>query len=161
MGLEAYFRQPKRILFLSPNFPPHFRHFLSALRTEGLEIVAIGDSDFGSFPSDLQSMLKDYTQVDNLSDFDSVYSAAALLMSRHGPVDRIESLNESWLEVEARLRECFNCPGLTMVDICRMRSKLGMAEIFHTNALSHPAVHLVESVSKLMVLLFMDFLTSL
>jgi hypothetical protein len=56
--------------------------------------------------------------------------AVGYFTHRFGRIDRIDSLNEHWLELEARLREDFNLFGQRPSDTAKNRSKTAMREIF-------------------------------
>lgn len=125
-------------VFISPHFPPHFFHFVTALRERGVTVLGIGDAPYDSLRQELKDSLREYFFVPSLLDEDALTRAAGYLTWRHGRIHRIDSLNESWLEVEARLREDFHVPGLQPGDIHRLRSKSGMADVFHAAGVPHP-----------------------
>jgi len=125
-------------VFISPQFPPHYFHFVSALRERGVTVLGIGDASYESLHPELRESLREYYFVPSLADEEALTRAAGYLTWRHGRIHRIDSLNESWLEVEARLREGFNVPGLQPEDIHRLRSKSGMAEVFRAAGVPHP-----------------------
>src|SRR6185437_16244208 len=74
----------------------------------------------------------DYVHVHAMERYDEVLKAVGYLISRHGRIDRIDSLNEHWLELEARLREDFNVFGQRPADTARNRSKSNMREVFRS-----------------------------
>ncbi|MFY1827283.1 ATP-grasp domain-containing protein [Myxococcus fulvus] len=125
-------------VFISPHFPSHFFHFVTALRERGVTVLGIGDAPYESLRQELRDSLREYYFVPSLHDEDALTRAAGYLTWRHGRLERIDSLNESWLEVEARLREDFHVPGLHPADIHRMRSKSGMAQVFQQAGVPHP-----------------------
>jgi len=92
------------IVFLSPNFPPNYGAFCANLKLEGVPVCGIGDADFFSMHSDLRDSLDWYCRVDSLYNYQHVRDAFAYLQHRYGPITAVESLNEAWLETEARLR---------------------------------------------------------
>ncbi|MBM4378689.1 MAG: ATP-grasp domain-containing protein [Deltaproteobacteria bacterium] len=117
-------------LFLSPHFPPHFVHFARALRDAGVRVVAIADAPPDTFAPELREVLAEAVHVPDLNDRDALVRAAGYLTWRHGKLDRVESLNEHWLLVEAELREAFNVPGLLPADVRRLQSKYGSHLVF-------------------------------
>ncbi|MCE9669058.1 ATP-grasp domain-containing protein [Myxococcus stipitatus] len=125
-------------VFISPHFPSHFFHFVTALRERGVTVLGIGDAPYESLRGELRDSLREYYFVPHLDDEDALQRAAGYLTWRHGRIHRIDSLNEAWLEVEARLREDFHVPGLQPADILRMRSKSGMAQVFQQAGVPHP-----------------------
>src|SRR5687768_15395581 len=99
-------------VFISPHFPPQFFHFVAALRERGVNVLGIGDAPYESLRSELRDSLREYFFVHDLGDYPHMLRALGYFTWRHGRIARIDSLNETWLEVEARLREDFHVPGL-------------------------------------------------
>jgi hypothetical protein len=126
------------VIFISPHFPPHFVHFVTALRERGVNVLGIGDSPYDNLRHELRSALSEYYFTPRLDDVDAMVRAAGYFTWRHGRIHRIDSLNETWLEIEARLREDFHVPGLRPVDLRQLRSKLGMHDLFKQHAIAHP-----------------------
>ena len=127
------------VVFISPHFPPQFIHFVAALKSRGVNVLGIGDAPYDTLRPELRKLLGEYFFAPNLHDHDAMLRATAYLTWRHGRIDRIDSLNETWLEVEARLREDFNVPGTRPSDISRLRSKLGMHDVFKQAGVPHPS----------------------
>jgi hypothetical protein len=125
-------------VFISPQFPPHFHLFVQALRECGFRVLGLGDVPYDSLKWELRESLTEYFYTPNLTDTDAMARALGYFTWKHGLIHRIESLNESWLAVEATLREHFNVPGLRPADILRLRSKYGMALVFRAAGLPHP-----------------------
>jgi hypothetical protein len=118
------------VLFLSPNFPPQFYLFCRALREQGLRPLGLGDSPPQDVARPLVEAVAEYLYVPDMNRYDEVLRAVGYLTWRHGKIDRIDSLNEHWLPLEARLREDFNVPGPRPAELARHRSKTGMREVF-------------------------------
>ncbi|WNG54253.1 carboxylate--amine ligase [Archangium gephyra] len=127
------------VVFISPHFPPQFFHFVSALRERGVKVLGIGDTPYDSLHHELRESLSEYFFTPNLNDYDALLRATGYLTWRHGRIDRIDSLNETWLEVESRLREDFHVPGLLPADIVRLRTKMGMHDVFKQAGVAHPS----------------------
>ena len=104
------------VVFISPHFPPQFVHFVTALRERGVSVLGIGDTPYDALRQELRECIREYFFTPSLDDHDALLRAIGYLTWRHGRIDRIESLNETWLEAEARLREDFNVPGLKPAD---------------------------------------------
>ena len=118
------------VLFLSPNFPPQFYLFCQALKDEGITALGIGDSPPHDVSRPLAEAVAEYLYLRDLNRYDDVLRAVGYLTWRHGKIDRVDSLNEHWLPLEARLREDFNIDGPRPAELRRHRSKTGMREIF-------------------------------
>lgn len=121
---------PLNVLLLSPNFPPNFQRFASALREAGATVLGIGDAPPEALDPGLRADLTEYYHLPNMADYEALYRAAAYLMSRHGCIDRLDSHSEHWLGLEARLRLDFNVFGQRPSDLEFNRRKSGMKEIY-------------------------------
>ena len=68
----------------------------------------------------------EYFRVNDLEDYEEVFRAVAFLTYKHGKIDRIESNNEYWLELDARLREDFNVYGVKpkQLEFTKYKSKM-------------------------------------
>jgi hypothetical protein len=135
----------KNIVFLSPNFPTHYWQFLNRLKLAGLNVLGIGDTPYHELPTEIKTNLTEYRGVSSLNDYDGVYRHIAFWASVYGRPHRIESLNETWLEVEALLREDFNVPGLLTEDLAILRTKMGMHDLFTSAGIPHPPATMCRS----------------
>ncbi len=135
-------------VFISPHFPPQYFHFVTALRERGVNVLAIGDAPYDTLRHELRDSIREYFFTPSLHDYEALLRATGYLTWRHGRIARIESLNESWLEMEARLREDFNVSGLKPADIQRLRTKSGMAAVFREAGVPHPELELVQSAAQ-------------
>ena len=95
-------------IFVSPHFPHTYWQFCDRLKKNGLNVLGIGDAPYDSLEAPLKAALTEYYRVDSLEDYDQVYRAVAFFAFRYGRIDWIESMNEYWLEQDARLRTDFN-----------------------------------------------------
>ena len=133
------------VVFLSPHYPPQFWLFCRALRERGVRVLGVGDAPGHTLRPELREALSDYVHVPDMESHDALLRALGLLIHRHGRIDRIDSLNEHWLDAEARLREDFNVPGLRARETQRYRSKSGMAEVLAEAGIQGPPGLLVRS----------------
>lgn len=118
------------VVFISPAFPPQFFLFCQALRQEGVTVLGVGDTPAHELSWQLRDALTEYVQVPDLMAGDQALRTLGYLTYRHGKLDRVESLNEHWLQLEANLRDDFNIFGPGAAAMRRMRSKMGMKEVF-------------------------------
>jgi len=118
------------VVFLSPHFPPSLYLFCAALRELGATVLGVDDAPYESLRPELRAALTEYYRVPDLHDYDALVRAMGHLTHRHGKLDRIDSLNEYWLETEARLRTDFNIPGLRVETIGRVKRKSAMRQVF-------------------------------
>jgi len=95
-------------VFISPHFPHTYWQFCDRLHRNGINVLGIGDAPYDSLETPLRTALTEYYRVDSLEDYDQVYRAVAFFAFKYGKIDWIESMNEYWLEQDARLRTDFN-----------------------------------------------------
>ena len=118
-------------IFISPNFPRTYWQFCDCLRNDGINVLGIGDSPYDALEGPLKAALTEYYRVDSLENYDQVYRAVAFFAFKYGRIDWIESLNEYWLEQDARLRQDFNVTtGILPDRIGFIKEKSLMKEIY-------------------------------
>jgi hypothetical protein len=100
------------------------------LRDEGATVLGVADEPHEHLHPELRAALADYYRVDDMERYDDLVRALGWLTHRHGHIDRIESLNEHWLETDARLRTDFNVPGIVAAEIDRIKRKSVMKRVF-------------------------------
>ncbi len=118
------------VVFLSPHFPPNWFRFVVGLRNAGATTMGIADQSWETLRPELRDALDEFYQVDNLADHDQLTRAMGWFIHRRGLIDRIDSLNEHWLEIEARLRTDFNIYGLDDRTIAAVKRKSLMKKRF-------------------------------
>ena len=111
-------------VFISPNFPQTYWNFCERLRRRGVNVLGIGDAPYESLSPELKANLTEYYQVSSLEDYEQPFRAVAWFSHKYGKIDWLESNNEYWLELDARLRTDFNVTtGVQMKDIAKFKSK--------------------------------------
>lgn len=118
------------VVFLSPHFPPGMYLYVLRLKAAGATVLGIADAAYDTLRPDLRAALTEYYRVDDLHSMDQLVRALGHFIARHGKIDRLESLNEYWLETDARLRTEFNIPGLRAEGIDRIKRKSAMKRVF-------------------------------
>lgn len=118
------------VVFLSPHFPPPMYLYCARLRDAGATVLGLADAPYEQLRPELRAVLTEYYRVSDLHDIAELIRAVGFFTHRYGKVDRIESLNEYWLETEARLRTEFNVPGLRADQMQRIRRKSAMKRVF-------------------------------
>ena len=96
------------VIFISPHFPSHFFNFCARLKERGVNVLGIGDAPWDAIGAPCRNSLTEYRFTGDLHDYDAVYRAVADYIFRYGKIDYIESENEYWLDLDARIREDFN-----------------------------------------------------
>jgi hypothetical protein len=126
------------VVFLSPHFPPNFFNFCVRLRQVGANVLGIADASYDALRPELRDALTEYYRVEDMHDFDAMTRALGYFTWRYGHLDRIDSLNEYWLETEARLRTEFGIPGIRAEEIDRVKRKSRMKRVFERAGLAVP-----------------------
>ena len=123
--------QARNVVFLSPQFPNWVTKFAIALgKYPQVNVLGIGDDSYDSLPAELKGALTEYYRVDSLNDYEAILKAVGFFTHKYGKIDRFESLNEHWLETEARIRSDFNIPGPRAGFIELVRHKSLMKTVF-------------------------------
>lgn len=117
-------------LVISPYYPENFQQFTLELAKKGITVLGIGQEPYEQLGPDLQGALTEYFRVNNLEDLDEVKRAAAFLFYKHGPIDRVESHNEHWLETDAALRTQFDIFGVKSHHLKKTKLKSEMKKYF-------------------------------
>ena len=117
-------------IVISPFYPQNFQQFTIELANQGINVLGIGQEPYDQLDQPLKEALTEYFRVENLENLDEVKRAVAFLFYKHGPIDRIESHNEYWLEQDAQLREQFNVFGAKPKDLKKTKFKSEMKKLF-------------------------------
>ena len=92
-------------IFISPNFPEIYSHFVKSLKERGITVLGIGDTPYDKLNNELKENLTEYCYCSNLANLDWMKNTVSYLENKYGPIDYLESNNEFWLESDAQLRE--------------------------------------------------------
>jgi len=132
-------------IFISPHFPHTYWQFCDRLRRNGVNVLGIGDAPYDGLEAPLKAALTEYYRVDSLEDYDQVYRAVAFFAFRYGRVDWIESMNEYWLEQDARLRRDFNVTtGIQSDRIGIIKNKSSMKRVYRQAGIPTARQHVVS-----------------
>lgn len=118
------------VIYLSPDFPPNFIEFIIGLANRGINVLGIAQNHYDNLDPRLKNALADYYRVDNLEDYDQVYRGAAWFCHKWGKIAKVESNNEYWMMLEAKLREDFNISGDKVEDTLKLQKKSEMKKLF-------------------------------
>ena len=131
-------------IFISPAYPVTCTHFCDRLHELGVNVLGIGDVPYDSLNDSLKNSLSEYYYVHSLEDYDQIYRAVAFFIHKYGRIDWLESLNEYWLPVDARLRTDFNIAVGTREDgIGSLVQKSEMKKIFLESGIPTARQHIV------------------
>ncbi len=117
-------------VFLSPHYPPNYINFSIQLNRMGGNVLGLADEAYHNLPNPLHWALTEYYRVDSLSNYDQLLRALGYFTHHYGKIDRLDSLNEFWLQTEAQLRTDFNIPGIKNDDIMKIKRKSEMKKVF-------------------------------
>ena len=117
-------------LLISPNFPKSQEYFAKRLCEKGITVLGIGTESYDELSPRLQEVITEYFKVNNLEDYNEVLKAVAFLTYKHGKIDRVESNNEYWLELDAKIREDFNIGGVKPSQLSLTKYKSRMKDVF-------------------------------
>lgn len=117
-------------IVISPSFPENFIEFSVSLKKEGINVLGIGDTPYDLLPYKLKEALTEYYRVDTMENYGSILRAVAFFTFKYGKIDRLESHNEHWLELDAALRTDFNIFGFKSEDMKKLKGKDAMKELF-------------------------------
>ncbi|MDP0203839.1 ATP-grasp domain-containing protein [Glaesserella parasuis] len=122
--------KPMNFVMISPHFPTNFETFAIRLSESGFNTLGIADTPYEQLSEGLRNSLTEYYRVDNMEDYEQVYRAVGYFAHKYGRIDRVESHNEYWLELDAKLRTDFNVPGYKNEDMLAIKTKAQMKEVF-------------------------------
>ncbi len=132
-------------VFISPHFPHTYWQFCDRLHRNGINVLGIGDAPYDSLEAPLKAALTEYYRVDSLEDYDQVYRAVAFFAFRYGKIDWVESMNEYWLEQDARLRTDFNITtGIRSDRISFIKEKSLMKKLYLEAGIPTARQHIVS-----------------
>lgn len=117
-------------LVISPYYPENFQQFTLELAAQGMTVLGIGQEPYEQLGTELQNALTEYFRVEDLENLDEVKRAVAFLFYKHGPIDRVESLNEYWLESDAAIRAQFAIFGAKPSELKKTKFKSEMKKYF-------------------------------
>jgi biotin carboxylase len=118
------------IIFLSPHFPPNYFQFCVNLHYLDVNVLGLADEPYDLLKPELRAILTEYYRVNDMHNYDELLRACGYFTLKYGKLDRIDSQNEYWLEIEAQLRTDFNIPGIKAEDMPWIKRKSLMKKIF-------------------------------
>ena len=135
-------------VFISPAYPVTCASFCERLHDLGVNVLGIGDVPYDALSVRLKKSLTEYYYVSSLENYDQVYRACAFFIHKYGRIDWLESLNEYWLPMDARLRTDFNIAVGTREDgIGDLDRKSAMKRIFLEAGVPTARQHIVSDLA--------------
>ena len=137
------------VIFISPHFPLHFWNFCIRLQQLGVNVLGIGDTPYDTLTQEVKLSLTEYYYVSSLEDYEQVYRATGYYIGRYGRIDYIESQNEYWLLLEARLRTDFNiASGWKIADMDAVKLKSQMKAGYRRAQVKTARFHLIDTLDE-------------
>lgn len=132
-------------IFISPNFPKIYSHFVRELKNRGVNVLGIGDEPYENLCDELKEDLTEYCYVSDMNRYDWMRNTVEYLKNKYGEIDYIESNNEYWMDNDAKLREEFNVKnGYRLNELNEYKRKSSMKKYF-INAGAKAARYIVVS----------------
>ncbi|MBT2291445.1 ATP-grasp domain-containing protein [Paenibacillus albidus] len=123
-------------IFFSPHFPKNSAEFCYHLHEQGATVLGIGDAEYADLADKLKASLTEYYKIQDLENYDEILRAVGFFTHKYGKIDRFESLNEYWLEQDARVRTDFNIYGTKTDFVYNLKQKSKMKEFFRKSGVS-------------------------
>ncbi len=118
-------------IFISPNYPENYWMFVRGLKKNGARVLCVIDTPYDSLRPELRENMDECYRVNSFNDYDEVYKAVAYFAFKYGKPDWIESNNEAWMALDARLRDDFNVKtGYSFAQIDEFQSKSAMKKYY-------------------------------
>ena len=136
-------------IFISPNFPKIYSHFVKALKERGVTVLGIGDERYECLNDELKANLTEYCYVADLNNKAWMINTIEYLKYKYGKIDFIESNNEYWMKNDAVYREWFNIEGgYRPAELADYQSKSGMKKYFQKAGVKTARYLLVSSLEE-------------
>lgn len=135
-------------IFLSPHFPAHYVNFADRLKKMGVNVLGIADASYDSLSPELKDSLTEYYRVDNMENYDELVRAVGYFIHKYGRIDALNSLNEYWLETDAKLRTDFNIPGTKYPQVLDSKNKSKMKAHYEKAGIPVARYHLVTTLEE-------------
>lgn len=116
---------------ISPNYPESYWMFCRGLKENGATVLAIVDTPYNQLKQELKDNCDEIYVVNSFHDYDQMLKACGYFTFKYGKIDWIESNNEAWLTLDARLRDDFNVKtGFSLQKIEELQSKSQMKKYY-------------------------------
>lgn len=118
-------------VLISPNYPDSYWMFCRGLKENGATVLAIVDTPYNQLKDELKEYCDEIYVVSSFNDYNSMVKACGYFTFKYGKIDWIESNNEAWLDLDAKLRDDFNVTtGFSLKQITELQSKSGMKKYY-------------------------------
>jgi hypothetical protein len=112
-------------------------------------VLGIGDTDYDSLSGELKGSLTEYYRVSSLENYDEVVRAMGFFTWKYGKIDWVESNNEYWLTLDAKLRTDFHITtGMDLQAVANVRRKSAMKAFYKQAGVPAARYHLVDTLEE-------------
>ncbi|MBE6119117.1 MAG: ATP-grasp domain-containing protein [Erysipelotrichaceae bacterium] len=133
-------------IMISPNYPENYWMFCRGLKKYGATVLAIIDTAYDNLLPELKENIDECYVVSNFNNYDEMLRAVGYFTFKYGKIDWIESNNEAWLDLDARLRDDFNVKtGFSYKTIQEYQSKAAMKKYYEKANIPTARYYLVDS----------------
>lgn len=138
-------------VFISPNYPESYWMFCRGLKRYGAKVFAIVDTPYEWLKPELKENIDDCYCVSSFNNYDEMIKAVGYFTYKHGKMDWIESNNEAWLTLDARLRDDFNIKtGFDYKTIYEYQSKAAMKKYYKIAGIPTARYALVDTLGNVL-----------
>lgn len=139
----------ENFIFISPNYPESYWMFCRGLKEMGARVLAVIDTDYDNLHPELKKNIDECYKVSSFSNYDEVYRAVAYFAFKYGKPDWIESNNEAWLDLDAKLRDDFDVKsGFSFAQISEFQSKAAMKSYYEKAGIPVAPYALIHSLDQ-------------
>ena len=136
-------------IFISPSFPKTYYQFPKSAKEIGIKTLGIGEDNYESLSTNLKNSLDDYYKVSSLENYEEVHKAVAFFTFKYGKIDFLESNNEYWLQLDARLRTDFNITsGAKLDELDGFKLKSQMKAFYKKAGVKVARYHMVDTIEN-------------
>lgn len=136
-------------VFISPNYPENYWLFCRGLKKYGATVLAIVDTPYDSLKDELKANIDECYVVSSFNDYEQMVKAVGYFTFKYGKIDWIESNNEAWLTLDAKLRDDFNVKtGFDFKTINEYQSKSAMKKYYAKANIPTARYTLVDSLEN-------------
>ena len=136
-------------VFISPEFPKTYYNFCDRLKKNGITVLGISSTPYDQLRPELKSCLTEYYKVNDMNNYNEFVKAMGYFTYKYGKIDWVESNNEHWLTLDAKIRKDFNITtGINSDEIINYKSKSEMKKFYRAARIPTPRYSMVSTLDK-------------
>lgn len=136
-------------VFISPEFPKTYYNFCDRLKKNGIRVLGISSTPYDELRPELKECLTEYYKVSDMNNYDEFIKAMGYFTYKYGKIDWVESNNEHWLTLDAKIRKDFNITtGINSDEIINYKSKSEMKKFYKDARIPTPRYSMVSTIEK-------------